>query len=101
MIRTHQDVLSAFISLPFYHPLHSLHRGKEGEKAKGAIRFHSEKHACPRKGDTRDHRECRQAEILPAINPRETAKRSGTPNSLIVTCPDVSERALRASRSPH
>jgi hypothetical protein len=34
-------------------------------------------------------------------NPSEAAKVSGMPNSLIVTCPEVETRALRASRSSH
>ena len=34
-------------------------------------------------------------------NPSEAAKASGMPNSLMVTCPEVETRALRASRSSH
>ncbi len=40
------------------------------------------------------------ASKLQAIgNPSEVAKGSGTPNSWIVTCPQVARRALRAKRS--
>jgi hypothetical protein len=34
-------------------------------------------------------------------NPSEAAKVSGMPNSLMVTCPEVETRALRAGRSSH
>lgn len=41
----------------------------------------------------------RQQEALAEAKPSKVAKLSGTPNSLIVTCPVVETRALRASRS--
>ena len=45
------------------------------------------------------HRRSRRGEAV--AKPSEVAKSAGIPNNLIVTCPAVSARALRASRSAH
>src|SRR2546429_3809239 len=59
--------------------------------------FHSEKQACPRRGNA----EATESEGQTVAKPSEVAKRSGTPNNRIVTRPAVRGRTLRASRSAH
>ena len=61
-----------------------------------AMRWHSEKRACPRKGEFKPLLRRDYA----VAKPSQTAKPSGTPKSVIVTPFAVGTRALRASRSP-
>lgn len=71
-------------------------RGRsETQPGNEARRFCSEKPACPRKsigGEARSYA---------AAKPSEVAKSAGMPKSMIATCPEVSVRALRASRLAH
>lgn len=67
-------------------------------KANEAKRLRSEKHACPRERTREATESVGQPVVNPVVNPSEAAKRSGTPNSRIVTRPAVSGRALRANR---
>ena len=67
-------------------------------------RTHQEKKAdgCARRRqlvrDERVHQRSRSRRGYAVATPSEVAKPAGIPNNLIVTCPPVSERALRVSR---
>jgi len=90
------------------HPVHWRWQNEKGGEQKGqkmmmkretggkeAMRYHSEKQACPRRGNA----ETADREDQAIANPSEVAKTSGMPNSRIVTREAVGPRALRASRA--
>jgi hypothetical protein len=72
-------------------------RGTEAKLKQEAMRLRSERSVCPR----RDSHLLSRATGYAVRRPRNSANVSGTPKSLMLTCPSAGARALRVRRSVH